>query len=385
MSRINNLPESQGLYNPNFEHDACGVGMVVNLRNLSSHKVVEQGISLLKNLEHRGASGSDEKTGDGCGILSQIPHRYFLKLFFQDNKNIKQVLPEPGNYGVGVVFLPQDRQLREYIKSLIFRVVEENGENVFAFLPVKVNSTVLGEEAKKSEPVIERFFVTKNQHSLSTNAYERKLFIIRRQIEKSLLEVNKDDRYFHITSFSSRTITHKGLLPAERLSDYYLELQDPNFESTIALVHQRFSTNTFPSWNLSHPFRMICHNGEINTIRNNVNSFNARESLFQSKYFNDDLQKVLPLIPEGISDSATLDAVVEFLYHSGRSLPHVISMLIPEAWEKNENMDPLKRSFYEYNSCLIEPWDGPALVAFTDGKYAGATLDRNGLRPARYT
>ncbi len=372
------LPPRQGLYDPANEHDACGVGFVANIKGVKSHDIVSQGLEILDRLTHRGAVGADPLAGDGAGILLQIPHE-----FFQAEAGID--LPEFGAYAVGMVFLPQQEDSRQQAQTQIAHFVEAEGQSILGWRDVPVDNSGLGKSVLPSEPVIRQVFVGRGANCADQDAFERKLFVIRKQIENQVREsALKGKETFYFTSMSSRTITYKGMLLADQVGDYYADLRDERVVSALALVHQRFSTNTFPTWDLAHPFRMIAHNGEINTLRGNVNWMAARRHTMASTILGEDLSKVWPLIPEGQSDSACFDNALELLVAGGYSLSHAMMMLIPEAWSGNPLMDKDRRAFYEYHAALMEPWDGPAAVAFTDGRQIGATLDRNGLRPARY-
>ena len=376
---MSKLPPAQGLYHPSHEHDACGLGFVVNIGGERSHDIVQKGLQILLNLQHRGACGCDSETGDGAGVLIQIPHQFFVK----EAPLYGFSLPAAGNYGVAMCFLPVERQARLTCEGLLEKITREEGLTVLGWRDIPVNNDVLGRVARASQPYIEQFFVGR-PGDLTPDAFERKLFIIRKRMEAAVRNSEIRDReFFFIPSFSSRTIVYKGLLLATQIGQFYDELLDPETTSALCMVHQRFSTNTFPTWQLAHPFRYLCHNGEINTVRGNVNWMNARQAVLSSPLF-DDMSKLWPLIPPGVSDSAALDSAVELLTMGGRSLPHVMAMLIPEAWDADITMSAEKRAFYEYHASLTEPWDGPAAVAFTDGRMVGATLDRNGLRPARY-
>jgi glutamate synthase domain-containing protein 2/glutamate synthase domain-containing protein 1/glutamate synthase domain-containing protein 3 len=352
---------------------------VVNIKGQASHDIVLKGLEILVNLAHRGACGCDAETGDGAGILIQIPHKFFAR----ETANSGFTLPGPGEYGIAMCFLPVERQQRLVCEGLLERISREEGLTVLGWRDTPVEGDAIGRVARASQPYIEQFFVARAPH-MSGDEFERKLYVVRKRVEAQVTESDiRDKSFFYVPSFSSRTIVYKGLLLANQIGQFYSELLDPDTESAMCLVHQRFSTNTFPTWQLAHPFRYICHNGEINTMRGNVNWMNARQSVMTSPLF-DDFKKLLPIIQPGGSDSAALDNAVELLTMSGRSLPHVMAMLIPEAWDSHPTMSAEKKAFYEYHASLMEPWDGPAAVAFTDGKMIGATLDRNGLRPARY-
>jgi glutamate synthase (NADPH/NADH) large chain/glutamate synthase (ferredoxin) len=371
------LPKQDGLYDPQFEHDACGVGFVANIKGFRSHHVVKQGLQILVNLEHRGASGCDPETGDGAGILLQLPHRFFAAEM--------PGLPEEGRYGVGMVFLPQDATERAICEAVIAQTVAEEGQVLFGWRDVPVDSTKIGTKSREVEPRIRQFFVLRSPYITDGDAFERKLFVIRKQVEKRIAGKNLQQAdMFYVCSLSSRTIVYKGLLLARQIGQYFLDLADERVTTALALVHQRFSTNTFPTWPLAHPYRFIAHNGEINTVRGNRNWMRAREARLSSPLFGDDIHKIKPLVDDTGSDSATLDNALELLTMGGRSLVHSVMMLVPEAWGTNEQMEAERRAFYEYHACMMEPWDGPAAIAFTDGRVIGAILDRNGLRPARY-
>ena len=372
MTNASAITRPRGLYNSANEHDACGVALVAKLWGAANHAVIEKGLEALGNLEHRGAAGADPDTGDGAGILLQIPDAFFRGVAAGVE------LPPVGRYGVGVCFLPADPERRAEIEQLIDATVAAEGQSVVWWRDVPVDDEQCGETARASQPCIRQVLIAAAEGIADQDEFERKLYIIRRLVERSVgAEVT-------FPSFSSRTVVYKGMLTAPQLPRYFVDLRDPRLASRLALVHSRFSTNTFPSWHLAHPYRMIAHNGEINTLRGNVNWMRARESQLASELFGEDLAKVMPVIQEGGSDSATLDNVLELLVLSGRSLPHALMMMIPEAYRTRQDLDPDVRGFYDFHSCLIEPWDGPAAVVFTDGKIAGATLDRNGLRPGRW-
>jgi len=375
------LPPKQGLYDPQNEHDACGFGFLAHIKNRKSHDIVRQGLGILCNLRHRGAVGADPLAGDGAGILIQIPDA-FLR---EECAALGIDLPEPGTYGVGMVFLPRDEATRQASIDAIARVIPEEGQVLLGWRDVPTDNSVLGFSVKPIEPVIRQFFVARGAGTPSMAAFQRKLFVIRKQSHHAIWDKGiPDSDQFYIPSLSARTMVYKGMILAENLSNYYLDLQDTRLVSALALVHQRFSTNTFPSWKLAHPFRFLCHNGEINTLRGNINWMAARKATMKSALLGEDLDKLWPLIGDGASDSATFDNALELLLAGGYSLPHAMMMMVPEAWDDNPLMDDNRRAFYEYHAALMEPWDGPAAVAFTDGRMIGATLDRNGLRPARY-
>jgi len=372
-----NLPMQQGLYDPRQERDACGVGFVAHIKGKKSHDMVSQGLQILENLTHRGATGADPLAGDGAGILLQIPDAFFRVQCASHG----MVLPEAGRYGVGMLFLPRDAVARAACEQIIVERIAAEGQSVLGWRDVPVDSSILGEGVRLVEPVVRQVFI--GCGCADTDAFERKLFVIRKLVEHAVSAL-PDAQGFYIPSLSARTVVYKGMLLADQVGKYYPDLQDATVVSALALVHQRFSTNTFPTWDLAHPFRMIAHNGEINTVRGNVNWMAARHAAMSSKILGEDLEKLWPLIDEGQSDSACFDNALELLVAGGYSLPHAMMLLIPEAWAGNPLMDEERRAFYEYHAALMEPWDGPAAVAFTDGKMIGATLDRNGLRPARY-
>ncbi|HVZ59479.1 MAG TPA: glutamate synthase large subunit [Terriglobales bacterium] len=377
---MNGLPPAQGLYDPAHEHDACGMGFVASIRGQKSHAIIEQGIQVLINLTHRGACGCDPETGDGAGILIQIPHKFFTR----ECSRLGFQLPAPGEYGVGMTFLPVEKHQRLQAEGILERLIREEGLTVLGWRDTPVNGDAIGRVARASQPYIQQVFVGRAE-GMDEDAFERRLYIVRKRAEAEIAESDiQDKNFFYIPSLSARTIVYKGLLLAPQIANFYVELSDPDVTSALCLVHQRFSTNTFPSWPLAHPFRYVAHNGEINTLKGNVNWMHARQSVLASPLFGDDIKKLFPIIQANGSDSANFDNAVELLVQAGRSLPHVMAMLIPEAWAGNPHIKPEKRAFYEYHASLMEPWDGPAAIAFTDGKLIGATLDRNGLRPGRY-
>ena len=374
------LPAAQGLYDPTREHDACGMGFVVNIRGEKSHDILRKGIEVLINLAHRGACGCDPETGDGAGILIQIPHRFFAR----ETARLGFPVPAEGQYAVGMAFLPVEKHQRLQCEGILERILREENLTVLGWRDIPIDGTAIGRVARGSQPYIQQIFVGRPA-GLAEDAFERKLYIVRKRVESEIAASEIEDRdMFYIPSLSSRTIVYKGLLQAPQIAKFYIELNDPDVETALCLVHQRFSTNTFPSWPLAHPYRYIAHNGEINTLRGNVNWMHARQAVLSSPLFGDDLKKVFPIITPGGSDSASFDNALELLFHAGRDLPHVMAMLIPEAWAGHLHMKGDKRAFYEYHASLMEPWDGPAAIAFTDGRVIGATLDRNGLRPGRY-
>src|SRR5688572_4469724 len=372
-------PSAQGLYDPSTEHDACGVGFVVHMKGKRSNEIVRKALQVLINLEHRGACGCEANTGDGAGILMQMPDKFFRKA-------VPFALPEGGAYGAGLVFLPRDARDRETVKALVARIVAEEGQTLLGWRDVPSDNGLLGDSAKATQPLFEHLFIGAAA-GVRGLALERKLYVIRKRIEHAAdaVKVNAlSRRFFYIPSLSSRTLIYKGMLTAGQIQPTFPDLGDSDIESALALVHQRFSTNTFPSWPLAHPYRFVAHNGEINTLRGNINWMHARERLLASPLFGDDLRRLLPIIREGGSDTATFDNVLEMLVMAGRSLPHAILMMIPEPWSGDKGMNAERKAFYQYHASLMEPWDGPASIAFTNGTVIGAVLDRNGLRPSRY-
>ncbi|PJC48334.1 MAG: glutamate synthase subunit alpha, partial [Candidatus Omnitrophica bacterium CG_4_9_14_0_2_um_filter_42_8] len=381
MKIYGNFPEKQGLYDPQFEHDNCGVGFVCNIKGEKSNLIIRQGIEVLRRLSHRGAVGSDPKTGDGAGILIQIPHEFFKKAASLE----KIDLPGQGSYGTGLIFLPQDAKERLFCKEVFEKIVNENGQALLGWRSVPIDDSNIGKSAKSAEPVFEQIFVARNKNINDELGFERKLYVIRKEVENIIRgsELGQK-RAFYITNLSCRTFSYKGLLMPEQLEGFFKDLKDDSVKSALCMVHSRYSTNTFPTWDLAQPFRYLSHNGEINTLRGNINGIKARERLLASGNFGTDIEKLKPVIIEGGSDSAAIDNVFELLVLSGRSLEHAMMMLIPAAWEYNSFMSKELKDFYKFHACFMEPWDGPAAIAFTDGKNIGAVLDRNGLRPARY-
>ena len=375
-------PPKQGLYDPQFEHDSCGVGFVVNIKGRKSHDIIQQAIQILVNLDHRGACGCEANTGDGAGILMQMPHAFLSKV----TKPLGFQLPAPGQFGVGMLFMPTDKAEREGVKAEITKIIGEEGQFLLGWRDIPTENSSLGNTAKAAEPFMMQVFVGRNPAIKDDQAFERKLYVIRKVAEQRIRYGGNvaGGKWFYVSSLSHRTAVYKGMLMPEQVAKYFPDLNDAEMVSALALVHSRFSTNTFPSWDRSHPYRYIAHNGEINTLRGNINWMKARQALFASKLFGDDIKKVVPVINTDGSDSAMFDNCVELLVMAGRELPHAMMMMIPEPWENHESMSAEKRAFYEFHSCLIEPWDGPASVAFTDGVRIGACLDRNGLRPSRY-
>jgi glutamate synthase (ferredoxin) len=374
-------PAKQGLYDPWFEHDACGVGFVVDMKGRKSNQILLQALQVLKNLDHRGASGSEPNTGDGAGVLLQMPHD-----FLQDAcKKARIALPGPGQYGSGLVFLPQKATVRRRLEELFGQIVQAEGQVLLGWRTVPTNNASLGATAKSSEPFMRQVFIGRNPALTDDMAFERKLYVIRKRAYSEIRTGTIDGgQFWYLPSLSHKTIVYKGMLLTEQLPEYFLDLQNPAMETAMALVHSRFSTNTFPSWDRAHPYRYIAHNGEINTLRGNINWMHARQALFESELFGEDIKKILPIINPNGSDSAMFDNTLELLVLAGRPLAHAVMMMIPEPWSNHESMDNARKAFYQYHSCLMEPWDGPASIAFTDGKQIGAVLDRNGLRPSRY-
>ena len=376
---------AQGLYDPRHEHDSCGVGFVVDVKGRRSHQLVRQAFEVVINLLHRGACGCEANTGDGAGMLLQLPHKFFR----QEAARLGIDLPAPGAYGVGMVFLPRDAGDRARVEELFAQVVEEEGQRLLGWRDVPTDDSPLGRTARSSEPVIRQIVIGRgralDRHADAHARFERKLYVIRKRAARAVDRLAlREGRLFYVVSLSSNTIVYKGMLIADQMETMFPDLSDPAVESALALVHQRFSTNTFPSWPLAHPYRYAAHNGEINTLRGNINWMRAREALCESDLFGDDLRKLFPIVREGQSDTATFDNVLEFLVLSGRPLAHAVLMMIPEPWSNHESMRPERQAFYRYHASLMEPWDGPASIAFTDGTVIGAVLDRNGLRPSRY-
>ena len=377
------LPKKQGLYDPRNEHDACGVGFVAHMKGQKSHQIVKDGLFILENLTHRGAVGADPLMGDGAGILVQIPDR-----FFREEMALQGVtLPKAGEYAVGYLFMPQDEAQIAHFKQVITEVVAEEGQTLLGFREVPVDNASLSkaEHIAATEPHHVQVFIGAGRDAATNAEFERRLFTLRKVISNRIYDAFEGaETGFYPVSLSTKTIVYKGMFLAYQVAAYFKDLADPRFESAVALVHQRFSTNTFPSWKLAHPYRMVAHNGEINTLRANVNWMAARQASVSSPLFGGDISKLWPISYEGQSDTACFDNALEFLVQGGYPLSHAVMMLIPEAWAGNQLMAPERKAFYEYHAALMEPWDGPAAVCFTDGKQIGATLDRNGLRPARY-
>ena len=381
MSTTPGMPEAQGLYDPAHEHDACGVGFVVDIKGRKSHAIVSQSLTVLKNLLHRGACGCEVNTGDGAGITIQMPHAFLAR----ECGRLGIALPAPGHYGVGLVFLPRDPAQAATCRSILEQTVCEEGQTVLGWRDVPTDDSPIGPSARAAEPVMVQVVIGRGAAVPDRSAFERKLYVIRKRTEHTVRGSDLSERkYFYVPSLSANTLIYKGMLSADQIETMFPDVMDPLVESALALVHQRFSTNTFPSWPLAHPYRYIAHNGEINTLRGNINWMRAREALCRSRLLGDDLKRILPIVVEGGSDSAVFDNVLEFLVMAGRPLPLAVLMMIPEAWSGHESMEEERRAFYEYHGCLMEPWDGPASIAFTDGTVIGAVLDRNGLRPSRY-
>ncbi len=371
--------QKQGLYLPEFEHDNCGAGFICSLKGVKSNDIIHKALEILEKLEHRGAVSADGKTGDGAGILIDIPHTYFQNVCDFE-------LPEEGTYAVSNVFLPRKQNQRSYCITTFENFLKEEGLEILGWREVPVDQTILGEIAKKSQPFVQQIFVKRDEKEVSDFAFMLALYKARKKAEHAIYGSKlSESSFFYLPSFSTKTIIYKGLLRPQDIKIYYKDLDQPEVVTSLALVHQRFSTNTFPTWDLAQPFRYMCHNGEINTLRGNITRMFSREELMESSWFGDSIKEILPVVLPGKSDSASMDMVVELLLMTGRPLPEVMMMLVPEAWEKNSEMSPAKRAFYEFNSCVMEPWDGPASIPFTDGNYIGAVLDRNGLRPSRYS
>ena len=370
-----------GLYDPRFEHDSCGVGFVANIHGHRSHEVISDALTILTNMAHRGARGAEENSGDGAGILTQIPDHFFRL----ECEKLHILLPDSGDYAVGMLFLPEDDERRGFCEKFLIETVASEGQIFLGWRDVPINAEGLGNTALRSKPSIRQAFIAKGENTASRGDFERKLFVIRRWAKELLTRTDAQlAEQFYFASLSSRTIVYKGMLTPEQLGSFYPDLHEPDFESALALVHSRFSTNTFPNWNRAQPLRYIAHNGEINTLRGNINWMRARESKMRSELFDDDLQKVFHVIDDDASDSGAFDNSLEFFSLAGRDLPHVAMMMIPEPVFEGSQMSDAKRAFYEYHACLIEPWDGPASITFTDGEVIGGLLDRNGLRPSRY-
>lgn len=372
MKRGIGIPEAQGLYNPEFEKDNCGIGMVTDIKGRKSNKIVKMAVQVLERLEHRGAVGADPTTGDGAGVLIQIPDEFF-------RKKVKN-LPEEGKYGVGMIFFPQNKVERNLCEEIIEKIIIEEKQEIITWRDIPINKDQVGKTAELSRPYIKQIFIKKSQE---TENFELRLYIIRKRIENKVRELKlEQEEFFYIPSMSSKTIVYKGLLLANQ--SFYKDLEDETVKSSIALIHQRYSTNTFPSWDLAQPFRYLIHNGEINTVKGNINWMTAREPELFNEVFRNEISKIFPVQLAEKSDSANLDNAIELMLCSGKSLLEVASIMIPPAWEKNTEMSKEMKDYYEYYSGLIEPWDGPASLVMTDGTQVLGKLDRNGLRPARY-
>ena len=369
------LPAAQGLYDPSLERDACGMGFVVDIAGAPAHEIVAQALTVLQNLSHRGAAGSEKNSGDGAGILLQIPDRFFRAIWHEMGVE----LPPAGHYAVAQLFLSPNTQQRQHSQQLVNDLAQAAGFAPIGWRDLPTCNDSLGQTARRGEPFACQFFLQPTEEAVAPQQLERRLFVLRRQIEKAA-----QGQRLYIPSFSAQTIVYKGMLLAEQLPVYYPDLRDPRCESAIALVHSRFSTNTFPSWERAHPYRRVIHNGEINTLKGNENWLRAREALLESELFGNDLAELLPIIDDDGSDTAKFDNLLEFLTLAGRDLPHAAMMMIPEPWSRHEGMSDDLKAFYSYHSSLMEPWDGPAAMAFSDGTQVGAVLDRNGLRPSRY-
>src|SRR5262245_34678867 len=375
------FPEAGGLFDPKREYDACGVGFIADLKGGKSHRLIEDALAILMNVEHRGAVGADPIAGDGAGILIQVPHEFLA----EECAKLRIRLPRPGHYAAGHIFMPQDERLRAHCERVWMRILREEGLEFLGWRSVPTDNTCLSEMVKAVEPVHRQIFIGRPKEMEDQQEFERRLYLIRKVVSNALYYAYKDRDIGHYTvSLSSRTLVYKGMFLSYQVPQYYKDLTDPRLTSAMALVHQRFSTNTFPTWSLAHPYRMIAHNGEINTLRGNLNWMAARQASVSSPLYGGDISKLWPISYEGQSDTACFDNALEFLVQGGYSLAHAMMMMIPEAWAGNPLMDEDRRAFYEYNAALMEPWDGPAAIAFTNGRQIGATLDRNGLRPARY-
>src|SRR5438552_7506277 len=374
-------PARQGLYDPANEHDACGLGFIAHIKGQKSHAIVSQGLQILRNLTHRGATGADPLQGDGAGILLQLPDAFLRRACGRQGLT----LPAVGQYGVGMVFLPQEPASRMACEQEIERAVVSEGQILLGWRDVPTDNSGLSERTKEVEPVARQVFIARGSNALDQDPLERKLYIIRKKSGHAVQALKlRHGKGFYVSSMWTRTVVYKGMLLAHQVGEYYLDLRDTTMVSALAMVHQRFSTNTFPTWDLAHPFRLVCYNGEITTLRGNVNWIRARQNGISSTLLGEDLDKIWPLIYDGQSDSASFDNALELLLMGGYSLAHAMMLIVPEAWAGNPLMDEDRRAFYEYHAALMEPWDGPAAMAVSDGRQIGATLDRNGLRPARY-
>ncbi|MFN9040105.1 MAG: glutamate synthase subunit alpha, partial [Planctomyces sp.] len=376
-------PEAHGLYDPQFEHENCGVGFVAHIKGQRSHQIIEDAATILRNMDHRGACGCESNTGDGAGMLTALPHRFLQRVARQQ---LGLELPQPGRYAAGIVFLPQDPQQREECRATVQQFIAEQGQICLGWrpLPVDFDAADIGRSARACAPAMEMLFIAAAE-GLDQEAFERQLFIIRKLSSHRLRNSSMSQALlFYICSLSTKLIIYKGMLTSHQVLPFFPDLQAEDFESHLAMVHSRFATNTFPSWDRAQPLRFMAHNGEINTVKGNSNWMFARQGLMQSDLFGEDIRKLFPIIEPHTSDSGCFDNALEMLYHSGRKLQEVVMMMVPEAWQNHQTMPEPRRAFYEYYSAVQEPWDGPASISFTDGRYIGATLDRNGLRPSRY-
>ncbi|MED5398945.1 MAG: glutamate synthase subunit alpha, partial [Planctomycetota bacterium] len=379
----NGRPEKYGLYDPANEHDSCGVGFVAHIKGQRSRQIVDDSLHMLNHMVHRGACGCEPNTGDGAGILTALPYEFLERVAGDD---LGVTLPDRGSYGVGLVFLPKDESERATCKQTVNRVIEEEGQVLLGWrdVPVDPDGADIGPSARAAEPAVEMLFVGAAD-GIGQEDLDRKLFVIRKRCSHELRGSDlREALLFYVCSLSTKVLIYKGMLTSEQVPRYFTDLQDPDYTSHLAMVHSRFSTNTFPSWDRAQPNRFMSHNGEINTLRGNANWMHARQGSLQSDLFGEDMSRMFPVIEADCSDSGNYDNALEFLYHAGRSLPEAVMMMIPEAWQNHHSMSEQKRSFYEYHSALQEPWDGPASISFTDGQYIGAVLDRNGLRPSRF-
>ena len=375
------MPRPGGLYDPTKGQDSCGVGFVANLSDAKSHQIVADGLKIVENLTHRGAAGADPLVGDGAGMLTQLPHRFFA----EEAERLGFALPAAGEYGVAMIFFPQDDKLRTEMSAVFEKNVADEDMVILGWRDVPVDNSSLSQVVIATEPAHRQAFIGRPAGCRDEEAFERRLYILRKLTSSRIVaEFKRQQTEFYIASLSCRTVVYKGMFLAYQLGAYYKDLKEKRFESALALVHQRFSTNTFPSWRLAHPYRMIAHNGEINTVRGNLNWMAARQASLSSALYGDDISKLWPISYEGQSDTACFDNALEFLTRGGYSMPHAAMTMIPEAWAGNPLMSDERKAFYEHHAALMEPWDGPAAIAFTDGRKIGATLDRNGLRPARY-
>ncbi|MGH7864213.1 MAG: glutamate synthase subunit alpha, partial [Candidatus Binataceae bacterium] len=364
MHRYDAIPGRTGLYDPAHEHDACGIGFVVNIKGERSHDIVVKGLTVLDNLTHRGACGCDPTTGDGAGVLIQVPHGFFAR----EADKLAFNLPAAGEYGVGMAFLPRDPAKRAKCESVFAQIVREEGQHLLGWRTVPINQNACGVIARRALPAIRQVFIGRGEGVGDRDALERKLYVIRKRAYNAGLELGLvAPDLFYFCSLSSLTVVYKGQLISNQISDFYPDLRDDALDTALCMVHQRFSTNTFPSWDRAHPYRFLCHNGEINTLRGNINWMHAREKQFASALFGGDIEKLRPIIEPTTSDSGMFDNCLELLVRTGRSLPHAVMMMIPEAWQNDRQMSSSKRAFYEFHSCLMEPWDGPASIAFSDG------------------